>query len=284
MTSNAPLNWLITGCDKGMGRAIAWNALQRGHRVAATVLAGDGKSSLTEEYPDACSSYHLDVTDHAAVRDVVARVERDCGSIDVLVNNAGFGLVGAAEETDSAEYRPMFEVNFFGLAEVTRAVLAGMRARRRGHIISISSLVGIVGLPGFSFYSASKFAVEGFSESLAAEVRALGIRVSLVEPGGFRTDFAGGSLSRARTVIGEYAETSGQSRARLDARNGKQPGDPMKLGAAICEIVEHGQPPLRLPLGADCLPLVLEKASAVAAECERWRELSLSTSFDTERA
>jgi NAD(P)-dependent dehydrogenase (short-subunit alcohol dehydrogenase family) len=281
MPSGSPRVWLITGCDKGLGRAIAEAALRKGDHVAATVLARDGRSSLTDTYGERCRAYHLDVTDRRAVGTVVADVQQTFGTIGVLVNNAGYGLVGAAEETGPEEYRPLFEVNFFGMAELTRAVLPGMRRQRSGHIINISSLVGFVGYAGFSFYAASKFAIEGFSESLAKEVRPLGVHVTIVEPGGFRSDFAGASLARASAVIGDYSVSSGATREYLTSRHGTQPGDPARLGAALCRIVDLSDPPLRLPLGGDALQQVSEKVAFAAAEMERWREISLSTSFDS---
>ena len=169
MTASTLRTWFVTGCDKGLGYAIAEAALRNGDNVVATVLAKDGNSSLSSKYGDRFRSHHLDVTDHAAARKLIDSTEQTYDGIDVLVNNAGFGLVGAAEETEPAEYRAMFEVNFFGMVEITRAALARMRARRKGHVINLSSLVGFVGAQGFAFYSASKFAVEGFSESLAKE-------------------------------------------------------------------------------------------------------------------
>jgi NAD(P)-dependent dehydrogenase (short-subunit alcohol dehydrogenase family) len=274
-------NWLITGCDKGLGYAMAEAALKRGDSVAITLLAKDGKSELVEKYAGRCHAFHLDVRDHDAIRRVVSDAERSLGRIDVLVNNAGYGVIGAAEETTEEEYRPMFEVNFFGTVEVTKAVLPGMRQRRSGRIICFSSLVGFVAFPGFSLYSASKFAVEGFGESLSKEVQPFGIYLTLIEPGGFRTDFAGGSLTRAAMKIDAYSETaSTKMREYMDTRNGVQPGDPVRLGAAICQVVDAAEPPLRLPLGADALPLVEQKAAFVAQEASRWRELSLSTGFD----
>ncbi|WP_158937397.1 oxidoreductase [Burkholderia sp. S171] len=271
--------WFITGCDKGLGYAIAEAALEKGDRVVATVFAADGKSALSEQFGTRCLSRHLDVTDSKAVHEAVQQAEEEFGGIDVVVNNAGYGLVGAAEEIDSHEYRPMFEVNFFGLVEVTRAALAGMRRRRRGHIINLSSLVGFVGAPGFAFYSASKFAVEGFSESLAKEVGPLGIKVTMIEPGGFRSDFAGGSLARSQTMIEDYASTSGATRDYLSTRHGTQPGDPALLGAVLTRLVDIEDPPLRLPLGRDALEQVSDKANFVRAELDKWSELSLSTNF-----
>lgn len=279
MASSHQRVWFITGCDKGLGYAIAEAALRKGDRVVATVFAPDGKCLLSEQFKTNCVSRHMDVTDSKAVYEAVRQAEEEFGGIDVLVNNAGYGLVGAAEEIDPLEYRPMFEVNFFGLVEVTRAVLANMRHRRRGHIINLSSLVGFVGAPGFAFYSASKFAVEGFSESLAKEVEPLGIKVTMIEPGGFRSDFAGGSLARAQTTIDDYAATSGATRGYLTTRHGNQPGDPALLGTALVKVVDMTNPPLRLPLGGDALEQILGKADFVRAEIDRWRELSLSTNF-----
>jgi NAD(P)-dependent dehydrogenase (short-subunit alcohol dehydrogenase family) len=279
MSSTKKRTWFITGCDKGIGRAIAEAALQKGDQVIATVLAADGRSSLIETYGPRCRSYHLDVTNRGAVQTVVAEAAEVFGGIDVLVNNAGFAVVGAAEEVGPDEYRPMFEVNFFGLVEVTRAVLPHMRARRSGHIFNLSSLVGFIGASGFSLYSASKFAVEGFAESLAKEVSAFGIKVTIVEPGAFRSDFAGGSLTRGRTVIPDYAASSGATRDFLKTRHGTQPGDPALLGAVLARIVDEPDPPLRLALGGDALEPLLKKVESVKAEFERWRQLSLSTNF-----
>lgn len=272
--------WLITGCDKGMGLAMAEAALARGHNVAVTVLDRAAISPLTQAYPETCRVYHLDVTKPAETAATVARVASDFGTIDVLVNNAGYGLVGAAEESSPEEYRRLFEVNFFGLVETTRAVLGVMRRQRRGHVINFSSLVGIVGFTGMSYYSASKFAVEGYSESLAKEAASLGIRVTIIEPGGFRSDFAGGSLAVSKTEIEDYAETAGATRAALKVRHGTQPGDPAKLARVVVDIAALPDPPLRLPLGPDAWQQVSEKASRLAAELERWKSTSHSTSFD----
>lgn len=272
--------WLITGCDKGMGLAIAKEALEQGHQVAVTVLDKAGASPLVQEYPGLCRAYHMDVTKNDTVRDTVQRVAQDFGRIDVLVNNAGYGLVGAAEESGAEEYRRLFEVNFFGLVEVTRAVLPFMRAQRQGHVINFSSLVGIVGFSGMPYYSASKFAVEGYSESLAKEANHLGIRVTMIEPGGFRSDFAGGSLAVSPTIIGDYDATAGAARAALKVRHGTQPGDPAKLAKVIVDISGMAEPPLRLALGPDAWQQVSQKANFVVAELERWKTLSFSTSFD----
>lgn len=269
--------WLITGCDKGLGYAIAEAALSKGDFVVATVLAKDGRSPLTEQYAGRCISRHLDVTHPGLIEAIVNDAAKEFDSIDVLVNNAGYGLVGAAEETTPVEYRSMFDVNFFGMAEVTRAILPIMRRHRKGHIINLSSLVGIVGAPGFSFYSASKFAIEGFSESLAEEVSKLGIKITIVEPGGFRSDFAGGSLARAKRIIDDYDTTSGATREYLTTRHRKQPGDPARLGQVVVDLVDTPNPPLRLALGQDALTRIQGKISRQQAELSAWIDTSRST-------
>lgn len=280
MTKAKARIWLITGCDKGMGYAIAEAVLKSGDKVAATVLQPDGAQALVELYGNSCRTYQLDVRDKGRCREVVALAEKDFGQIDVLVNNAGYGLVGAAEETDEDEYRPLFEVNFFGAAEIANAVIPDMRERRSGHIICITSLVGFVGLPGFAFYSASKFALEGYCEAIAAELRPFGIRVTAVEPGGFRTDFAGSSLAITKKIIDDYAESSGQVRQYMQARNGTQPGNPALLGVALCNLVNLPAPPLRISFGADALEKVREKLNKTSQECEKYETLTLSTSFN----
>lgn len=271
--------WLITGCDKGMGREIAKAALQAGDRVAVTVLAKDGISDLTDHFPERCKAYHLDITQSEMIPKVVAQVEADIGDIDVVVNNAGYGLVGAAEETSSQDYRRMFEVNFFGATELIRLLLPSMRSRRCGHIINISSLVGFLGAAGLAYYSASKFALEGYSESLAKEVAPLGIRLTIIEPGGFRTDFAGTSIVESKLVIDDYASTSGAYRTFMKTRHGQQPGDPARLGKAIVAVATSEQPPLRLPLGSDAIASIQADVDRIGRELQVWNDLSASTDF-----
>jgi NAD(P)-dependent dehydrogenase (short-subunit alcohol dehydrogenase family) len=281
MTTRKPKTWLITGADKGLGQSAAKAALERGDRVVVTVLAADGSHSLTSQFPQTLRSLHLDAKDHARVGVIVNRAEQAFSGIDILLNNAGFGLVALAEETGADKYRPLFEANFFGLAEMTRAVLPGMRSRGSGHIINVSSLAGFGASAGFRFYCASKFAVEGYSESLAREVKHLGIRVTIVEPGGFRSDFAGRSLVSQPTSIEGYS-AAGLKTARYCAeRHGTQPNDPDKFSLALCRLADEENPPLRLPLGADALQMVRDEIAAVAADRDRWQELSLSTAFDS---
>lgn len=278
-TAQSKRNWFITGCDKGMGLAIAKAALENGDTVAVTLLEKGKKSELAATYGDRVNSYHLDITDSAAIKETVAQIVQDMGNIDVLVNNAGYGIVGSAEETSEKDYRDVFDVNVFGMMEVTRHVLPQMRAQKSGHIINIASLAGFVGLPGMTAYCASKFAVEGYSEALAKEVAPLNVKVTIIEPGGFRTDFAGGSLKQTPSRIPEYRETSEAYSNRVKARHGVQPGDPARLGLALVHIVQQAEPPGRLPLGEDALANVTEKTASLMAGFERWTELSLSTSF-----
>ncbi|MFJ4048941.1 MULTISPECIES: oxidoreductase [Pseudomonas] len=272
-----PRTWLITGADKGLGLSTARAALEQGDNVIVTVLAEDGSHCLLADYPEQLRAFHLDARDHGRFKEVVAQAEQAFGRIDVLVNNAGFGLLAVAEATPAEKYRPLFEVNFFGLVEMTHAVLPVMRRQRSGHIINLSSKAGYRGATGFSLYSASKFAVEGYSEALADEIRHLGINVTIIEPGGFRSDFAGPSLITALIDDGDYRETNERIKHYVQERHGKQESDPAKFGPALCALVAAEQPPLRLPLGPDSLSLIRDDIAAVSAELDHWEPLSLST-------
>jgi len=280
MAKQTPRTWLITGADKGLGYSTAKAALEQGDQVIVTVLAADGSHGLAAEYPDRLRAFHLDARDQARFPEVVAKAVEAFGRIDVLVNNAGYGVLAVAEATLPEQYRPLFEVNFFGLVEMTRAVLPVMRRQRSGHIINLSSKAGFVGSFGFALYSASKFAVEGYSEALAQEVKDLGIHVTIIEPGGFRSDFAGPSLVSTQMDDEDYAETNQRIANYVEARHGKQESDPAKFGPALCKLVDAEVPPLRLPLGRDSIELIREDIRAIAAELDRWEELSLSTMVD----
>ncbi|WP_233853774.1 oxidoreductase [Paraburkholderia sp. HD33-4] len=280
MTVQTPRTWLITGADKGLGHATAKAALERGDRVIVTVLAPDGSHNLSAQYPDTLRAFHLDARDHGRFDEVVVQAERAFGRIDVLVNNAGYGLLAVAESTPADKYRNMFEINFFGLVEMTRAVLPIMRRQRSGHIINLSSKAGFVGSAGFAFYSASKFAVEGYSEALAKEIRHLGIHVTLIEPGGFRSDFAGPSLVCASSDEEDYAVTNRMIEKYVEERHGKQQSDPAKFGPALSRLVDAEKPPLRLPLGIDSIELIRDDLRSVSAELDRWEELTMSTMVD----
>ena len=215
-----------------------------------------------------------------SIAPTVSRIEADFGKIDVLVNNAGYGLVGAAEETTESEYRPLFDVNFFGMTEITKAVLPGMRSRRHGHIISTASQVGFVAMVGYAYYSASKFAMEGFCEALAVETAPLGIKVTILEPGAVRTDFAGGSMKSAKRSIEDYASTAGRVRQLVKDNNGLQPNDPQKIAEAICTIANDEAPPLRLVLGLDALAAIEKKLDRTRKTIDQWRDLASSVGFD----
>lgn len=278
--SKQPRTWLITGADKGLGHSTAKAALEQGDQVIVTVLAKDGSHDLAAQYPDRLRSFHLDARDHGRFPEVVAQAHQAFGRIDVLVNNAGYGLLSVAETTPPEKYRPMFEVNFFGLVEMTHAVLPYMRSQRSGHIINLSSIAGFCGATGFGLYSASKFAVEGYSETLAQEIAHLGIFVTIVEPGGFRSDFAGPSLVADKIEEGDYASTNTRIAGYVQERHGRQPNDAAKFGPALCRLVAAENPPLRLPLGADCLAKIREDLKQIEESLTKWEDLTVSTAVD----
>lgn len=271
--------WFITGASRGIGALIAQAALADGNAVVA---AGRNLSAIVERLgtSSALLPIALDVTDEAQARQAVQAALEKFGRIDVLVNNAGFGLLGAVEESADKDIRRMFDTNVFGLLNVTRAVLPTMRANRSGHIINISSIGGYRAAAGFGVYSSTKFAVEGITEALHAELKPLGIHATVVEPGYFRTDFLdASSLVVAPNEIEDYVETSGAVRRKAMQMNHQQPGDPQKLAAAMIRLVDAPAPPLRLPLGTDTLAAIAAKNAYVAQETESWRELSASTDF-----
>lgn len=271
--------WLITGADKGLGLSVARTALGRGDRVVVTVLGDAADYALEKEFPERCRAVHLDMLDTDAIPDAITQAQAAFGRIDILVNNAGYGLLAVAEETTAAQYRPLFEVLFFALVEVTRHVLPGMRAQRSGHIINLSSVAGFgVGM-GFSFYGAAKFAVEGYSEGLAAELAPLGIAVTIIEPGGFRSDFAGPSLASGHSTTEDYAHVASYIGDYTSSRHGNQANDPALFGPAISRLVDAEQPPLRLPLGEDAVAFVRAQIAQVSANVDAWEELSASTTI-----
>jgi NAD(P)-dependent dehydrogenase (short-subunit alcohol dehydrogenase family) len=271
--------WFITGVSGGLGAAIANAVLAAGHRVVGTARQQAQVEAFSGLAGDRSIGIKLDVGNEAGVSAAIDRVESEFGAIDVLVNNAGYGLQGAVEETSMAEIRQQFEVNVFGLIAVTKAVLPHMRARRAGHIFNLSSMGGLTTFPGLSIYSATKFAVEGLSEGLAKEVAAFGIKVTLVEPGGFRTDWAGRSMNFAANTIEDYAASSGASKERLASRNGRQPGDPTKLADVLLHVAELPDPPLHLLLGSEALLHVGKKLGDLQTELARWAPLTVSTDY-----
>lgn len=273
--------WFITGCDSGMGYAVAEVVLERGDQVVVTALNLDNVKEILAKFPDTTIGFQLNVTNPVQVNEVVNNAIKHFGKIDVLFNNAGYGIIGAAEESTEQEYRPMFEVNFFGLASVTKAIVPHMRKNKSGVIFNTSSLGGYAASPGFAFYAASKFAVEGFTDALAQELKAFGINVLLIEAGSFRTKFAGTSLKKQLNPILEYEDTVvGTTFARMRSRDGTQPNDPEKLGEVLFELSRKDEFPLRLPLGEDALKRVTEKAKSSLKEFETWKDVALSVGFD----
>jgi NAD(P)-dependent dehydrogenase (short-subunit alcohol dehydrogenase family) len=270
--------WLVTGAGSGFGRAISEAAVAAGDVVVATARRPETLEALVGAHADQVEALRLDVTDTQAAAAVVADVETRYGRIDVLVNNAGRGQVGAAEETTDADLRELFELHVFGPAALVRAVLPGMRARRSGTIVQMSSFGGQVAYPGFSAYCATKFALEGYSEALAAEVGPLGIRVLLVEPGAFRTSFSGAGLVES-APIPAYQDTVGPTRTMIKGIDGTQPGDPAKAAAAILAALNADTTPLRLPLGDDAVDGILTHLDMIAGEVHAWETVSRDTAF-----
>jgi NAD(P)-dependent dehydrogenase (short-subunit alcohol dehydrogenase family) len=271
--------WLITGCSSGLGRELGRAALERGDRVVLTARERARVADLAAAHPDRALALGLDVTDPGEVARAVAEAERRFGRVDVLVNNAGYGYLAAIEEGEDAEVRALFETNFFGTLAMTKAVLPGMRARRGGHVVNVSSMAGLVANPGTGYYSASKFAVEGLSEALSREVAPFGIRVTAVEPSAFRTDWAGRSMRQTRTPIPAYAETVGARVAMIKGLDGRQPGDPRRAVEAILRVVDHPDPPLHLLLGADVVAAFRAKLADLARSLDEWEEVSRDVGF-----
>jgi NAD(P)-dependent dehydrogenase (short-subunit alcohol dehydrogenase family) len=278
-----PLNdnpvWFITGCSTGFGRELAQLVLRRGWRAVVTARDASRVQDLAEGHEDRVLALSLDVTKPDQIAAAVQEAEGRFGSIDVLVNNAGYGYQSSIEEGDDAEIRAQFEANVFGLAAMTRAVLPGMRARRRGHIVNISSQAGFIGFEGSGYYAATKHAVEGLSDSLSREVAPLGIKVTCVEPGPFRTDWAGRSLQQRRPTIADYQDTVGARLASTANISGKQPGDPVRAVEAIIKVVEADNPPKHLVLGSIALDGIRNKLNETLAEIEAWAETSRGADY-----
>ena len=272
--------WFITGCSTGLGHALALAVLERGENAAITARDTRSLDDLAKSYPDTALALTLDVTDDDQVAAAVRQAEDAFGGIDVLVNNAGYGYRAAVEEGDPADVRRLFATNFFGPVALIKAALPGMRARRSGAIVNISSIGALRRPPGSGYYAASKAALEAMTGSLRTEAEPLGIKVIAVEPGGFRTDFSGRSLTQSATAIDDYAGTAGQRRKENDTVDGTQPGDPARAARAIIEVVAAPRPPSLLLLGRDALATATAVLDAQRAEVEEWRELTTSTDFD----
>lgn len=271
--------WLITGCSTGLGRHLALAVLEHGHQAVVTARDPGSVQDLVDQFPDTALALALDVTDAAQVQASVRAAEDRFGGVDVLVNNAGYGYRAALEEGDEADVAQLFATNFFGAVAITKAVLPGMRARRSGAVVNISSIGAQVCPAGSGYYAASKAALEAASSSLAKEVAPLGISVVVVEPGLFRTDFAGRSLQQAAEPISDYADTAGRRRKENDHTHGTQPGDPARAAEAIIAAVEADEPPSMLALGEDSLQSHLEVLDARRQVLDAWRETSVGTRY-----
>lgn len=272
--------WLITGCSTGLGRALAQAVLAHGHNAVVTARNATTVQDIAAAFPDTALALPLDVTDLAQISSAVQQAHTHFGGIDVLVNNAGYGYRAAVEEADDADIRRLFDTNVFGAVDMIKAVLPEMRAKRAGSILNISSIGARISPAGSGYYSATKAALEGLSGSLHKELQPLGISVTVVEPGAFRTDFAGRSLTQSATALADYAETAGKRRKENDTIHGNQPGDPAKAAEAILAIVESANPPSLMVLGKDAYDAFAAVAQAERTELEQWRDLSLSTDIE----
>lgn len=273
--------WLITGASSGLGRALAEAVLEAGDSVVATARDTTALDDLIEKFPNLVVTARLDVTDHETIKRVIDDTEQRFGRIDVLVNAAGYGYLAAIEEGEDAGIRAQFETNVFGLLDVTKAVLPGMRARRSGCIVNLSSLGGLVAFAATGYYHATKFAVEALSESLSQEVAPLGIKVLIVEPGAFRTDWAGRSMLESSIAIDDYAETAGKRRNATRGVSGSQPGDPMKAAEAIIKAVKAEKMPLRLLLGTSAFKIANGRLDALRDQFAAWADVTTSVDFDS---
>jgi NADP-dependent 3-hydroxy acid dehydrogenase YdfG len=273
--------WLITGCSSGLGRHLAEAVLERGWNAVVTARDPAKVRDIADRYPTTALAVALDVTDRKQVTEAVRQAEARFGAVDVLVNNAGHGYRAAVEEADEADVDELFGANFFGPVAMIKAVLPGMRARRRGTIINLSSIAARNPGPGSAYYAATKCAVEGLSGGLRKEVEPLGIKVIVVEPGEFRTDFSGRSLLQSATVIADYAEIAGRRRIENDKTDGHQRGDPVRGAQVIIKAVEASDPPHLLLLGSDAIQVVGASLDADRAALEAWKATSLTTDFPT---
>ncbi|VEI70265.1 oxidoreductase [Serratia rubidaea] len=269
--------FFITGVSSGFGRALAEQALLAGHRVVGTVRNQPAKTAFEALSPDRSFGRTLDVTDFSAIPPLVAAVEREVGAVDVLVNNAGYGHEGIMEESSIDEMVQQFNVNVFGAVALMKAFLPYFRARRAGHIVNITSMGGFITMPGISYYCGSKFALQGISETLTQELKPFNIAVTAVQPGSFRTDWAGRSMVRAARSISDYDDSFGPIREARMTRSGHQPGDPCKAADAILQLIDSPAPPTALLLGSDAVTLVREKLQRMQAEINTWETVSGST-------
>ena len=271
--------WLVTGCSSGLGRAIA-ETLAAGNKVVVTARRQEATEAIAIAHPERALSLSLDVTDQASVDQAVSKALNWAGSVDVLVNNAAYGLYGAVEEASDDEIFPLFDTNVLGLIRMVRAVLPGMRGRGAGTVINVGSVAGIVAGPGNGFYAASKFAVEALSEALQAELAPLGVRVVLIEPSGIRTDFHGRSYKRAARRIGAYKGTAGRQIEANLSLDGRQAGDPQRMAAVLLGLVDLKEPPFRIALGASSVDRIRAKLTSMLTTLGEFEKVSRSVDFD----
>ena len=271
--------WFITGASTGFGHLLAQQVLKAGDRAIITARKPDQITALERQYPETARAFLLDVTHSAHIEAVAVKAITAFGRIDVLVNNAGYGIAGGIEEASEAEIMPVFETNVFGLIRVTRAFLPQFRKQRSGHILNLSSMAGLAGTAGWGYYNATKFAVEGFSEALAGEMAPLGVRVTIIEPGPFRTDFLGRSAVVVKRVIPDYQETVGKVREYANGQAGKQRGDPLKAVQAMRDVVESENPPLHLILGAMAYNRFKDKLQRWQEEMAAYESVTLGADF-----
>ncbi len=281
--SKGAASWLITGCSSGIGRHIALAALAKGHNVAVTARNPESVEKIVCEYPKQAIALALDVTDKGQVAQVVAETESTFGSIDVLVNNAGYGYMAAVEEGEDDEVRAMFDTNFFGVVNMIKASLPGMRCRARGHIINISSMTGLVANPPNVYYSSSKFALESLTEGLSKEVASFGIRVTAIEPGAFRTDWSHRSMKETRKPIEAYTDVAARKEL-IKAVGSEFPGDPRRVADAVLMVSTLEEPPLNLLLGSDVYYAYREKLKNLSESVEKWKSVTLDVNFPPEEA
>lgn len=269
--------FFITGVSSGFGRALAEEALKAGHRVAGTVRNQQAKQEFDALVPGRSTGWILDVTDFDAIAPLADIVERETGPVDVLVNNAGYGHEGIMEESPLSEVLHQFDVNVFGAVAVIKAFLPAFRARRAGHILNVTSMGGFITMPGISYYCGSKFALQGISETLTKELKPFNIAVTAIQPGSFRTDWAGRSMVRSPRSISDYDPLFGPIRETREKRSGHQPGDPQKAARAILRLIDSPAPPASLLLGSDAVIYVREKLQQMSADIDAWEEISRST-------
>jgi len=269
--------FFITGVSSGFGRALAEEALKAGHRVAGTVRNQQAKQEFDALVPGRSTGWILDVTDFDAIAPLADIVERETGPVDVLVNNAGYGHEGIMEESPLSEVLHQFDVNVFGAVAVIKAFLPAFRARRAGHILNVTSMGGFITMPGISYYCGSKFALQGISETLTKELKPFNIAVTAIQPGSFRTDWAGRSMVRSPRSISDYDPLFGPIRETREKRSGHQPGDPQKAARAILRLIDSPAPPASLLLGSDAVMYVREKLQQMSADIDAWEEISCST-------